>query len=174
MPFTHKAITGKDYYLLRDSICPGTLLFTTKYGEFSNIINKSNPKHGAIYVGDIHGDGIRYVVEAIGKGVVLTDLVSFLLTKDELVIVEPTFTDKEGMREAAKEAIKLIGSEYDLDFDLKNKKYYCIEAQVVAYKKIFPNLEVSFEEAFGIKAYIAQNIIEDTKNWRTVFDNRKE
>ena len=96
MPFSRKKITGKHYYIWRDEIEVGTVLLTKTRGEFSNIINPTSIKHAAIDVGRITDSEICYVLEALGKGVVLTDLVTFLTKKDIVVGCKPKFIrDKE-------------------------------------------------------------------------------
>jgi len=95
-PFTRKKVTGKHYYLLRDEIEVGTVLLTVTEGEFSNLINPEKLKHAGTYVGNILGTGVRYVIEAVGKGVVLTDLVTFLTTKDLVVGCKPLVFNRRG------------------------------------------------------------------------------
>ena len=75
-----RKITGKDYFEIRDSIEIGTVFLTKTNYEFTNLINPTGLKHGAIYIGSINNSKIKYVAEAVGKGVVFTDLVSFLTT----------------------------------------------------------------------------------------------
>lgn len=169
MPFSHKRFTGKDYYEMRDKITPGMAIFTTTRGEASNILNSSNPKHGALYVG---GEVVKYVIEALGRGVSKTDLVSFLLTKDYVVVARPTFATEEEMLEIAEEAHSLIGAPYDLEFEPGDKEYYCFEVIMYLYQKKFPERKFASRDVFGVPTYVAQDILADTDNWEIIYDNR--
>ena len=68
MPFSRKKFTGDMYYKVKDLIEEGTILLTSTYGEFSNIINPLDIKHGGIYIGKDE-KGIPRVSEALAKGV---------------------------------------------------------------------------------------------------------
>jgi len=127
-PYTHKKMTGKDYYHLRDELKIGTVLLSKTYGEASNIINPTEMKHSALYVGRIMNDEICYVIEAVGKGVKLTDLVTFVTSKDELVVCKPNFitTDEQEFGTQEK-ALNYIGRSYDYYFEMEDDELYCFE-----------------------------------------------
>lgn len=128
-PFTRKKITGLDYFSWRDLIEPGTVMLTTTKGELSNLLNPARIKHGGIYVGhtlwEEFDEEVPTVVEAVGRGVVKTDLVSFLTQKDYIVGLEPCF--KIDYENLTKLSLASIGSGYDYYFKKDNKKYYCFE-----------------------------------------------
>lgn len=170
-PFTHKKITGKEYYELRDNILPGTVFLTKTLGEFSNIINPSKIPHGAIYLG---GDKIKYVVEAVGDGVRMIDLVSFLTSKDTLIIVRPKFAEYEQMKLAADIAHKKLGSPYDDEFEDLDDEQYCFELIISSYLEIFYESKFRKETILGKKVYTSNTFLKDTLNWEVIYDSRKE
>lgn len=169
MPYTHKKFRGTDYYEIRDKITPGDIILTTTRGEASNILNNSNPRHSAIYVG---GNTVKYVVESLGKGVIKTDLVSFLLTKDDVVILRPRNVSKVHRINACNHARTLLGLPYDLEFEVGDEEYYCFELVMESYKHSLPERKFAYSMILGMKTYTAQDILRDTDNWEIYFDNR--
>lgn len=169
MPYSHKKFKGKDYYEIRDSIAVGVGILTTTRGEVSNILNSSRPKHGALYVG---GEVVKYVVEALGSGVAKTDLVSFLMAKDDVIIIRPKFATASEMETVARYAHVLIGKPYDFSFDPDNEAYYCFELLINAYQHHFPGVKFKSREVLGVQTYVAQDILADTDNWEIIYDNR--
>lgn len=163
-----RKFTGEQYLKLKSMLKPGDLIFTTTRFELTNLFNTSEMKHGAICVNDEH------VVEAIGKGVVRTGFFAFFRNKDYVVAVRPKFLTVHNQRQkVVNEAEKLLGSAYDMEFESGDDEYYCMEAQVTAYKKVFPDLDIKASESYGEKVYQAQDIIGDTEKWEIIFDNRK-
>ena len=130
LPYTHKQIGGEEYYMIREHIHPGDIILSQTFGEFSNLINPSQWKHAAVYVG---GHKIKYVVEAIGEGVVHTDLVTHLTTKDRLAILRPK---RPNVMNAVVEAEKLIGIPYDFEFSPGDTELYCSELVGVVYPEL--------------------------------------
>ncbi len=161
IPYSKKRITGKEYYKMRDEIKPGAVLLTSVCGELSNLINPSDYKHGAVYVG---GDKVKYVIEATSKGVIKTDLVTFMLTKDKIRVYDPLLSTE--MRQMAVSAAPYhIGTPYDFAFDLKNERFYCFE--------FIANLFETYSEMKGLKkscflgydVYDSSVITDDPKNF---------
>lgn len=169
MPYSRKRFNGEDYYKVRDYITPGCAILTTTRGEATNLFNSSDPKHGGLYVG---GETVKYVVEALGRGVVKTDLVSFLTSKDIVVILKPKNLNNDQMLNAADFAAMLEGCGYDYEFESDDEEYYCFELIATAYEKTASNFKVSSSEVWGVKTYRAQDILEDTDNWEVIYDNR--
>jgi len=157
LPFTHKKLTGVHYFMYRDMIKVGTTFATATYGEFSNLINPSELPHGAVYIGKVKG--IPSVLEAIGKGVVLTDLVTFLTTKDRVIAFEPGFEfDKENF---ASHASKIEGLEYDYIFTSDNKKFYCFEAVVQMFIMAGATKEWIVERKFNESYFTSDTFTKD-------------
>jgi len=169
-PYTHKRITGKHYYSWRDMIKPGQIFLSKTRGELSNIINPSELKHSAIYLG---GGGIKYIMESVADGVIKTDLVTFLTSKDRIVIIEPTFADDAMMKNVAMQALLYKDTAYDFQFKEGDQKLYCFELIFEAYRKLFPDQRFKKAEVFGRMVWTSDSLLEDSANWRIVLDSSK-
>lgn len=171
MPFTVKKVTGKHYYLLRDQINVGTVLLTTTRGELSNIINPEKIKHAGIYVGDLDGDGVRYVLEAKGRGVCKTDLVTFMTTKDLILGCEPNFLEYGDQVEITNQSKKLIGIPYDYLFNKSKESLYCFEACAYLLNLVRPEIQFNCREIVKGKRIYSYKSFLDTRLFRLVFDS---
>ncbi len=170
-PFSKKGITGKHYYLIRDNISIGTVLLSTTYGELSNLINPEKIKHAGIYVGDIDGTGIGYVVEAVSKGVVKTDLVTFLTTKDLVIGCRPNFLTNEDKVQIPVEAKRIIGIPYDYLFQKGAEAMYCFEAVAHIFKMVRPELKLKCKEIVkGKEIFSYQTYLNDKELFEVVFN----
>lgn len=205
LPFTHKKITGKIMYAHLPSFEKGDIFLTRTYGEFSNIINPSVIKHGAIFFGtglktaiqkeiddlpfndterlDLVNlindyeieDHIPYVIESIGKGTVPTDIASFMLAKDIFIHVKWAH-DPLTAKEAAFESLNYLLWPYDYSFKIGNKKMYCFELCATSYiatnkDKIDPMVK-EVDMLGEIKAYDATTFLNDSENWKIIYDSR--
>jgi len=176
-PFTRKKITGKFYFKNRDKISIGCILLTKIEGELSNIINPAKIPHAGTYVGDIFNDGIRYVAEAVGKGVVLTDLVTFLTTKDVVVCCQPIFirSDKKAFEINVQQfALDSQGIPYDYGFGFGADAFYCFEFSAFSLKRPYPELQLKCKEIIKGKKIYDHNTFLDEKFFKIVFDSRFE
>lgn len=138
MPFSIKRVTGKDYYHAIRLLEPGMVILTKTYGELTSVLIPGYWNHAAIYAPNGTQVIDETVVEANYLGVQKKDLVSFLCSKDEFVILRPRFLSDESMQVAADVAVSYVGSSYDYLFDSNNKSMYCSE---LVYK--------SLEDAYG-------------------------
>ena len=174
-PFTHKKITGEHYYKWRDSIDVGTVFLSKTRGELSNILNPLEIKHGAIYVGKIKGDDVCYVAEAVGRGVVLTDLVSFMTSKDTLIAVEPTFLRDEEVFEKSLHAVTgyVLGTPYDYLFQEGGEAFYCFELVQHLLSEIYSGLSLQAKEIVKGKKIYDANTFLDERFFKVIFDSRK-
>lgn len=174
VPFTRKRVTGKHYYMLRDKISMGTVLLTTTRGEFSNIINPEKIKHAGIYVGEIDRDGIKYVLEAVGRGVVKTDLVTYLTTKDLVIGCEPKFLTNDDKVQIPVEALRIIGIPYDYLFEKGGKAFYCFEAVAHIFKMLHPEIQLKCKEVVrGKKIFSYETYLNDKERFSVVFNSDK-
>tara|TARA_R110002051_G_scaffold75594_1_gene137435 strand:- start:6808 stop:7404 length:597 start_codon:yes stop_codon:yes gene_type:complete len=174
LPFTHKRVTGKHYYMLRDKITLGTVLLTTTRGEFSNLINPEKIKHAGIYVGELDRDGIKYVLEAVGRGVVKTDLVTFLTTKDLVVGIEPKFLNYDDVARVGDEAKRIIGIPYDYLFEKGSKAMYCFEAVAHIFKLLRPEIQLQCKEVVkGKQIFSYETYLNDKEKFSVVFNSNK-
>lgn len=130
-PFSVKAMSGQDYYTVRDIVRPGDILLSHTEGSLSNPLIPGYWKHVA-FVKDSDT-----VIEAVGKGVVLSTMVDFVLKKDAVMVLSPLFADQQIMERAVEVALTLIGLPYDylLEYDLgNNRAFYCAEVVWFSYE----------------------------------------
>lgn len=173
LPFTQHKMTGVHYFQIRKRIKVGDVLLSTRYGEFSNIINPEAIKHGALYVGDLYGDGIDYVIEAITGGVHATDLISFITNKDVLVALTPDFMRVEDTQFIQAAARETVGLPYDYIFKISPEKFYCFELVGYNYKQVYPELELNLKEVVpGKYIYSFETYLEDPRFCK-YFDSRE-
>lgn len=120
-PFSHKRVTGVHAAAAIMLLEPGDVLMSHTRGELTNLFIPGYWSHGAIYV----GDGL--VAEAIAEGVVLTDIISFLTSKDDVAVCDPLFASAEQKRMAAAWARSQAkaGVKYDFGFAAGNGATYC-------------------------------------------------
>ena len=141
MPYSRKLITGDDYYRLKERMISGHILVSFTRGELTNVLIPGGWSHIAMYVGKDR------VIEAVGKGVVETSLVDFVMTKDYVACVSPTFCTPWKMIEAAELAETQIGKPYDYGFDWQignQEAFYCAEFPYWCYSKVVPKAEMGF------------------------------
>lgn len=169
----HRNFTGIDYYKFRDEIIIGDIFLTKTDWEFSNIINPSEIKHGAIYVGRIFGDDICYVFESTGEGAILTDLVTFLLGKDAVVCTRfkgltPLLTEV-----LPKTVLRFKGIPYDYLFRNGGKAFYCFELVAACINDVYPHASLKVKEIIKAKKIFDHTTFLDEEMFKIVFDTRK-
>lgn len=136
LPFTHKRITGRDYYAIQARLKPGSIFVSRILGELTGILIPGHWSHAAIYC-PVPRSPDEMVMEAEGPGVVETDLVSFIMGKDDLMVLEPNLPD-DVMARAAEIATEQLGKPYDYDFEFnisKQEAFYCSELVWWCYDK---------------------------------------
>jgi hypothetical protein len=134
-PWTHKGVTGKDYYAAQDILEPGDIFVTKIRGELTSLIIPGYWSHAAIYCPTAPGIVNEYIMEAEGPGVIRTDLVTFMMSKDELMVLRTKLPPQVCAR-AAVIATEQLGKPYDFDmvFHLSGQKaFYCSELVWWAY-----------------------------------------
>lgn len=170
----HHKITGEHYFKWRDSINIGDVFLTKTNWELSNVTNPCELKHGAIYVGNIFDDEVKYVFESTGDGAVLTNLVDFLLTKDIVVICEFKHRKEILKEEIQKTVLRLKGAPYDYLFRTEGRALYCFETVAVCLIDIFPSLNLVPKEIIKGKKIYDHNTFLDTTFFNIKIDSRKE
>lgn len=168
-----RKFTGIEYYKYRDLITVGDVLLTKTNFEFSNLINPTELKHGAIYVGRIFGDEICYVFESTGQGAVLTDLVTFLTGKDIVVCtrfnsITPLLTEV-----LPKTVLRFKGIPYDYLFRNGGKAFYCFELAAACINDVYPHASLKCREIVKSKKIFDHNTFLDESMFNVVFDTRK-
>lgn len=181
MPFTHKKVTGLAYYRALPYLKPGYIFLTKIRGELTSIIIPGYWSHAAIYSPQVIGNINEFVIEAEGPGVIRTDLVSFLLTKDEFMILAPIGIPDYVCELAADLAHRQMGLPYDYKLqptfaDDVPKAFYCSGLVWWAYDKACK--EFKFPCPFVAKKQlgvftISPDDISNSANFRVIFDSRK-
>lgn len=167
-----RKFTGEDYYKLRDLINPGDILLTKTNFELSNLVNPCPIKHGAFYVGKILQDEVCYVFESTAEGAVLTDLVTFLTSKD--VVICTRLKDHElAIQNIHLEVLRLKGAAYDYLFSFDGKAYYCFELVAACIQNICPSVALKFKEIAKERYIFNHDTFLDEENFAVVFDTRK-
>tara|TARA_R110000787_G_scaffold5686_9_gene20560 strand:- start:2018 stop:2614 length:597 start_codon:yes stop_codon:yes gene_type:complete len=163
MPFSRKKVTGKHYFATRENINVGDVLLATTNGEFSNLINPEKIKHGGLYVGDILGSGIMYVIEATGKGTILTDLVSFLTTKDLVIGTRMVDVNTGNTLQIQKTSMTYLGRKYDYLFENDDDDVYCFELAARILEEVASVELTQFEVVPGKSTYSYKTFLGDEK-----------
>lgn len=129
-PFTHKRLSYKDFLYVSGRLLPGDVLLGGVRGELSSLFISGKYTHAAIYM----GDGV--VIEAVGKGVIESFLMDFMLRRDYCCAVRAGFCDAKQADLAAMQALEVLGSPYDYEFQASNKSFYCAELIQWAYTQV--------------------------------------
>lgn len=168
-----RKFTGIDYYKLRDLIEVGDVFLTKTNFEFSNLINPTELKHAGIFVGDIFGDNVRYVFESTGKGAVLTDLVTFLTSKDIVVSTRFKYANEILAEVLPKTVLRFKGIPYDYLFNANGKAFYCFELAAACLNDSYPHANLKCKEILKGKKIFDHNTFLDASMFTIVFDTRK-
>tara|TARA_R110001599_G_scaffold203550_1_gene400693 strand:+ start:14 stop:604 length:591 start_codon:yes stop_codon:yes gene_type:complete len=170
-----RKITGLDYYQLISDIKIGDVLLTKTNYEMTNLVNPTDIKHAAIYIGKINESPVHYVAEMLGAGCTFTDLVTFLKNKDVLVQARPSFVRHRGNFEYGIQlaASTFKGRPYDYLFNLDGKAFYCFELCVACFKNVYSELQLKSREVVKGKRIYDENTFLCATFFDVVFDSRK-
>jgi len=157
-------LNASTYHAAFEMLEVGDILIAKTYWHLTNLFLGKYP-HAAIYA----GNGL--VIEAIGRGVVATDLIDFVLGKDELRAFRPTFADSEARAEAVEYAVSQIGVDYDFIFDPGRRAWYCAELVYLAYAKAAMKAGAKFrrENIWGEWVFTPANIATNPELWEPIF-----
>jgi uncharacterized protein YycO len=152
-PFSVKYINGFDYFRVREKIVPGQIFLSRTRGMFSNNFIPGFFTHAAICIDS------NTICEAVGEGVRANDIISFMLSKDYLVLLRPSFATPEQMQKAADFARENIGKPYDYEFQSDLKAFYCSELCFASYKEAMNgNSPLELRERLGDKTIVPSDI----------------
>lgn len=163
-PFTRKKVNGLDVFAIQRSLMPGAVLLTYIRGEMSNLFIPGEFTHAAI----LHSN--KYVIEATSEGVQKKDIISFMTSKDRVVLLYPRFSDAEQMKKAADYASQLISLPYDFLFSDGNEAFYCSELVTFCYEKIVPGV-FTRRKRFGVSTVIPNDFAQAEEKWELVWDS---
>jgi len=180
MPFTHKKVTGRHVFSVVPHLKPGAVFVTRVRGEISNFLISGEFTHAGMCISSgLNSDSCsRFpssfvpVIEAVGRGVVETDLVSFLTTKDRVLLLYPTFATDDEMKIAADAVYATRGTPYDYYFTPGSKAFYCSELCQYGYEKALGS-ELTFvkRETLGVATVLPQDYVNAKEKWRIVWDS---
>jgi len=162
VPYSVKKMRAKDYREIVEVASPGMILLSKIDGQMTNLFIPGEYKHGAVYRDEFT------VVEAISKGVVQTDIIDFLLTKDKVCLLEPMFADRDQMEQVADWCDLQLGFPYDYKFGGDVKAFYCFELAYAAYKEICPGSPWELRNTLGEPTVTGDDYLNASSKWRIV------
>jgi uncharacterized protein YycO len=182
LPYSKKKITGETLELMQPYIKNGTVVLSHTEGSFGNFMIPDFWKHAGI-VTTINGK--FYVIEATRKGVVATHIITHMLSKDYLCLLEPNlFIDQEQakpsiMISAGSLAREQVGKPYDLNLEWQQsdqKAFYCSELVVWSYLEIARRNNYKWDFplklTWGEETCTPNDIYETRSHFRSMFDSR--
>jgi uncharacterized protein YycO len=116
---SHRRCKAKHFRDIFNSASPGDVLLSVMRGELNNLCIPGYWSHAALYV----GNGV--VVEAVGDGVVESDLIDFVLSKDNVCLLR--LKENRGAECACSVAQSMVGRPYDFYFEPGDLSFYCSE-----------------------------------------------
>lgn len=179
MPFSRKRIQGPHFYSILKHLIPGAVLVSRTEGEFTNLLIDGHYKHAAMFASITFRDALGepfeypYVIEAVGNGVVINDLITFMTSKDEVALLYPRFCSRELMEASAKIAHKYINAPYDYYFTPGNAYFYCSELIMEAYKEACGSVPFSPRLRMGVPTILAQDYANALDKWEVVWTSHK-
>lgn len=134
VPFTKHKCEGKHYYEILAKAKVSDIMLSQETGELTDILIPGKVKHAVVYAGLING--IPSVIEAIGEGVRVTDLVSFVTTKDIIYLLSPDIPpeiEQKFRYSALTFVVHKLGLPYDFEVGISDNKFYCSKLAWFAY-----------------------------------------
>jgi hypothetical protein len=168
-PFSRSMLTSRDCQALTGITSIGDVLLSKSTGEASNIVIGGHFKHAAMIT-----ESCRFVVEAVSGGVREVDLVSWLLDKDEVLVLRPICGSFSHRVRAVEWAKRQVGVRYDWDFTGSDRAFYCVELVADAlHHGTFGNLKCIGREVLGEKTYFPDGLARDSLNFEKVYLTEK-
>ena len=153
----HK-VNANDYRKIIAVLQPGMVFLSRIDLELSDEFIPGFWMHSALYAGN------EKVLEAVGAGVIETDLIDFLLTKDFVCVLDPTFATTEQKQKAILTARAVLGSPYDYLFESNSPHaFYCSELITFAFEQaIAPSLSpFTYADVLGGKTVSPQSFFDN-------------
>lgn len=118
-----------DYYTVDDLISEGDILLSRSNWSLVNLF-------------------IPTVIESTRQGVHYTDLATFMLTKDKILVRSPKVTEWQAEK-VVFEASRLIGRKYDKEMRTGNEAFYCFELLWWAFERVRDTGWIKTKELLG-------------------------
>jgi uncharacterized protein YycO len=123
----HHKLKGREIRRVLESLHKGDIMLRRWDGYLNTIFTPGFWAHAGLYVGN------NKAIHALGRGVVLEDILDFCRA-DSLAIMRPKKNDPD---KAVETAFKLLGKEYDYEFESNDDQFYCTELCDVCHDRIF-------------------------------------
>jgi uncharacterized protein YycO len=142
---------------------PGDVLLSRECWHFTNYFIPGFWGHAALCCGD-------YIVEAVGSGVRAVERAEWILKKDYVLVLRPTFTI-DGLLVSLRAESQLL-KPYDYEFSSGVDAWYCSE--LVWYCLGSPVFEM--RETFGVQTVTPQDFENAVKSgkFKVIEDSRKQ
>jgi uncharacterized protein YycO len=126
-PPHERLVRASHVKFMLDAVMAGDVILAYSRGELTNRFIDGEFKHAAMYI------GAGKVIEAVGRGVSVTDFEDFCASKDRIAILTPKFCDSTVCKLAAMNATSQVGKPYDYYFEIGDGAFYCAELITWAY-----------------------------------------
>ena len=166
MPFINKRMSSRDYRDIQSQLQSGFIMLSSIHGELSNVFIPGDYGH-AVIVKDKFT-----VIEATTKGVVETDLIDFVMTKDSIVLLKPLFATSEERAFATAIAMEQIGKPYDygMVFSESNiKAFYCSELVYYAFMQACKKSPFVLKETLGLQTVTPTDFLLATDKFQVIW-----
>jgi uncharacterized protein YycO len=128
MPFTRKRLSSKNYRELKSLMMVGDVLVSRVDGELSSVFIPDFWTHAGIIKDE------NTVVEATTHNVIETDLIDFVMKKDYVALLRPSFCTPIEREFAAFEATQQLGKPYDYGMTYSGvESFFCSELVYYCY-----------------------------------------
>jgi len=123
-PHDYKVDLDEVLYALKYLIKPGDVGLHRDEGYLSNVAIPGFMKHAWVHVEPLRDDGTApKIVEAVGEGVRHVNAIVPLKTDYAIIVRPKTIKHRpEGVKVAVDKAMRIIGENYDVDFDFDIEK----------------------------------------------------
>lgn len=163
----HRKIQYKEYFDCIKKLKRGDVLLCRQKWSLANLVIPGFYKHAAIYAGKLNDT--PHVVEAVTKGVVLSPLVDFMLTKDFILVRRSSFSDEKQALAAAGHAYKQVGKKYDYLFNYRNTEaFYCAELIAYAFDSVHKPSPMKFRKTLGVETVTPDDFANADDKFMTV------
>ena len=169
VPYLNKIITSKDYRAIQELLVPGQTILSAKFGELSNLFIPGDFGHAAIVKDNCT------IIEATTIGVIETDLIDFVMTKDRIVLLKPKFANEIEMAQAVIMAQTQLGKPYDysLEFSESNtEQFYCSELVYYSYLNACKFSPFTLRCVIGLMSVTPSDFLLATDKFEVVWESK--
>ncbi len=166
---SYRRVKRADVEKARLMLIPGDIILTYTNGQLSNQLIPGDWKHAAIFSEDKDSE---FVVEAVNKGVVKTDIYDFLMSKDGFAILRPVNVSMQQSLKASEIAQMFIGRQYDFFFEPSSEAFYCSELILTAYAAACPQFSFYKRSVMGMDTVLPSDYYDAKEKFFIVQEKR--